>query len=157
MIKDKTPDTKDKLVWKWLKGQTTTKAEFGDPIASAVYKLCIYSGATEDLVSQAVVPSGTLWKAISNKGYKYKDKFGTSDGVTKVVLKGKGANKSKALVKGKGVNVDIPPDASDSMKELDLPVRVQLVNGDNGICFEADYQIGDIKKNVPGKFKAKAQ
>ena len=43
------------------------------------------------------------------------------------------------------------------MVDLDLPVKVQVVNEDNGICFESEFLAGDIKKNVPGKFKGKAQ
>ena len=157
VIKDKSPDTKDKLIWKWLKGTTTSQSEFADPINSADYTLCIYT--PQGLVSESVVPpSTTLWSTISTKGYKYKDKPGSQDGITKIILKGNvNPNKSKALVKGKGTNLDDIPDATNPTVDLDLPVKVQLVNEDNGICFEADYGPADIKKNVPGKFKAKKQ
>ena len=105
-----------------------------------------------------VPPGGGLWSPISTKGYKYKDKPGTNSGITKVILKGnQNPNKAKALVKGKGLNLDDIPDATDTTKDLDLPVKVQLVNEDNGKCFEANYGMADIKKNVPGKFKAKKQ
>jgi hypothetical protein len=37
----------------------------------------------------------------ASKGYKYKDKTGSSDGVTKAILKANLSDKSKALVKGR--------------------------------------------------------
>jgi hypothetical protein len=49
------------------------------------------------------------------------------------------------------------PTATNPALDLDLPVKVQLVNEDNGECFESDFTSTDIKKNVPGKFKGKAQ
>jgi hypothetical protein len=154
-----TNDTKDKLIWKWLKGQATTQSEFANPTTTADYTLCVYTGSGENLVADAVVPpSATLRKPLSDKGYKYKDNPGTEDGVTKILVKGNLLpNKSKALVKGKGVFLNPVQPATNPALDLDLPVRVQLVNEDNGICLEADYQTADIKKNVPGTFKAKAQ
>ena len=102
-------------------------------------------------------PNATLWSPIGSKGYKYKDKNGTEFGVQKIILKGSDQNKSKALLKGKGVDLpDLPP-ANDPLLALDLPVKVQLINNSNGICFEGVYNSGDIKKNVPELFKAKAQ
>ena len=37
---------------------------------------------------------------------------------------------------------------------LTLPVKVQLVNNDNGLCFEANYTAA--KNNSTSKFKAEA-
>ncbi len=157
-MKNKTPDSKDKLIWKWIKGETTDQSEFADPTSTATYSLCVYSGASPTLVAEVnVSASGSLWKPIGSKGYKYKDKNGTQDGIQKIILKGKDQNKSKALVKGKGDNLpDLPP-ASNPALALDLPVTVQLINHDNGICFEGVYDSGDVKKNEPALFKAKAQ
>lgn len=45
--------TKDKLVWKWLKGQATSQAEFGDPLTSTDYALCIYAGTTSALLEES--------------------------------------------------------------------------------------------------------
>ena len=47
-------------------------------------------------------PSLSKWSVIGTKGYKYKDKPGSEDGIQKVIVKGSTSNKSKALVKGKG-------------------------------------------------------
>jgi hypothetical protein len=165
VLKDNTDDSKDKLVYKWLKGAIpSVQADYADPVTTADYTLCVYTGASDTLVAEAAVPPNNLcagvpcWKAISDKGYKFKDKAGTNDGVTKVILKSNSnPGKSKALVKGKGTGLPDFPAASNPALDLDLPVLVQLVNEDNGNCFESEFDTGDIKKNVPGKFKGKAQ
>ena len=158
LVKNKTPDSKDKLIWKWIKGEATSQTEFSDPISTATYSLCVYSGASPTLVAEVNVSAGGgLWSPIGSKGYKYKDKNGTQDGIQKIILKGSDQNKSKALVKGKGTDLpDLPP-ASNPALALDLPVTVQLINHDNGICFGGVYDSGDVKKNEPALFKAKAQ
>jgi hypothetical protein len=59
-------------------------------------------------------------------------------------------------VKGKGTNLPDLPIANNPALALDLPVRVQLVNQDNMLCFEGTFASGDVKKNNPAQFKAKA-
>ncbi len=41
MLKKSTPD-KDSIKWKWLKGERTTLLEYGDPLTSTNYQVCIY-------------------------------------------------------------------------------------------------------------------
>jgi hypothetical protein len=156
LVKDNATDSKDKLIFKWIKGDLTDKTDFADPTATATYDLCIYSSVTEDLVGTAQVgPSALLWTE-NTKGYKYKDSNGTQSSIQKIIVKAGAQGKAKALVKGKGVDLpDLPPAANSSL-DLDLPVRVQLVNSDSGVCFEGTFDTGDIRKNEPGKFKGKA-
>jgi hypothetical protein len=152
IVKDKSPDSKDKLVWKWIKGASTDTAEFADPTDTAVYSLCLYAGTSAALIADALVPpSPSLWKPISTKGFKYLDKNTTQDGIKKIVLKASIVDKAKAIVLGKGDGLPTvtPP--------LALPVVAQLVNSDSGICWQGVYDSGDIKKNEAEKFKAKAQ
>lgn len=142
--------TKDKLVWKWIKGQTTTQADFQNPIATARYALCVYGNGA--LVGESLVTPSPSWSLLSTKGYKYLDKNGTQDGIQKIILKGSAGNKAKVLVKGKGANLD------DIVPPLALPVRVQLVNSDNGECFEGVFATpADVKKNAAGLFKGNSQ
>jgi len=142
--------TKDKIVWKWVKGQTTPTVDFADPLATASYALCVYSNGA--LVGESLVGPGPGWSAISTKGFKFLDKNGAQDGIQKIILKASTANKSKALVKGKGANL------TDIVPPLTLPVVVQLVNSDNGLCFQGDFlNAGDVKKNAAGLFKGKNQ
>jgi len=154
LIKHKQLDFKDKLVWKWIKGQATTQAELGDPINSADYRLCVYAGtAASALVGVSVPANPTKWSEIPGNGYRYKDENTAVSGVRTILVKGSAQNKSKALVKGKGRGVfpDLP------LAALPLPVTAQLVNSDTSVCFQAVYGSGDVIKNDPDQFKAKAQ
>lgn len=152
VVKDKADDTKDKLIWKWIKGAATSQAELGDPTADANYTLCLYAGSTAALVGQALVPaSASAWSAISTKGYKYKDALAAADGITKVVLKGSAQPKAKALVKGKGSGLP------DLTLPIEAPVIVQLRNSASGICWGASYGAPQLIKNQAGLLKGKAQ
>ena len=150
VIKDKTDDSKDKLVWKWIKGANTSQAEFADPITTANYALCFYSGPSASLIDSADVGPGSDWTPISTKGYKYKDATGAQSGVKKIVLKGSTTNKSKALVKGKGTGL---PDFTLPIPPGDLPLIVQLRNNQTGVCWEGVF--ATPLKNVAGLFKDK--
>ena len=147
-------DTRDKLVWRWVKGQSTSTAEFADPTNNAKYTLCLYAGSSSALIAEAAVPpDGVKWVAIADKAYKYKDNSGAADGIRKVLLKGSDRDKAKALVKGKGPNLPDP-----SLGSLPLPVRAQLVKSDRDtICLEATYDGADILKNEADQFRAKAR
>lgn len=149
LIKNGSPDTKDKLIWKWIKGQNTSQADFGNPTVGASYALCIYAGdPVQTRIAEALVAPGIGWAQLSSKGYKFLDKAGSQDGIQKIVVKGGIAGKAKALVKGKG------PNLSDPTPPLQLPVTVQLINSDSGICWESTFAtLADVKKNVSGQFK----
>jgi len=153
VVKDKSPDSKDKLVWKWIRGQSTSTSEFEDPVdlmGDTNYALCIYAGSASARIADMRVPPGFGWSNISTKGFKYLDNPGINGGIQKMILKANLDDKAKALVKGKGVNLPTiaPP--------LALPVTVQLVNSSTGVCWEGTYAAPDLKKNEAGTFKAKA-
>ena len=116
VVKDKSPDSKDKLIWKWIKGAATTRNDFEDPSSTAKYALCVYENGSL-IASPGVPPGPPAWSLIGSKGFKYKDNLGTEDGIQKIILKSGTAGKAKALVKGKGDNLPTitPP--------LALPVR----------------------------------
>jgi hypothetical protein len=148
VIKNNSNNAKDKLTWKWIKGANTSTAEFGDPdMGTATYALCIYDNGA--LLDSAVVAPGTGWTPISTNGFKFLDKTGAQDGVTKMILKASTNSKSKALVKGKGNNLPdgFPP-------PLTGPVTVQLVNSQSGICWESVMN-SPFLKNIAGNFKDK--
>ena len=154
IMKNESPDTKDTLSWKWIKGQSTTQAEFGVPTATTQYALCIYAGAAAALAADYAVPGGAVkWSPIGTTGYKYKDSGGSADGITKIVLKGGAQDKSKCLVKGKGGNLD-----DVVLEDLDNNslVIVQLVNDSTSVCFESTFTPADfITVNDPMQFKAR--
>jgi hypothetical protein len=152
-LKDKTPDKKDSLNWKYIKGAATTLADFGAPLASTDYTVCIYDGsAAPQPILLAHAPAGgtcgtkPCWKTIKD-GFKYNDKLLTPDGLQQVLLKSGPATKVKILVKGKADNLPMPS------LPLTTPVTVQI-KSKNGVCWEAHY--GTAQKNTSEQFRAKA-
>ena len=158
-IKNTTPDTKDTLTWKWSKGVPTTQDDFGLPVLTRTYALCVYD--TTGLVLSAEVSAdamcstarGTVpcWSTVRFTGIKYKDKAGASDGVTAITCKGSTVNgKSSITFKGKGTNLP------DPTLPLSGPVTAQFINTDSGICFTGTYSGAGITKNDGVQFKGKA-
>jgi hypothetical protein len=159
--KDKSPDTKDQLQWKWSKGSVTSKAEFGTPLTTTSYQLCIYDG-TPTLIFDAAIPAGGLcgasnpkpcWKD-KPKGFAYKDKDLTPEGVDQLKLQeGLVAGKAQIQLKAKSSALD------DPALPFSQPVIVQLHNAESGLCWEAVYS-APASKNVSGppvgQFKDKA-
>lgn len=137
LLKNKPEDKKDKLIWKWLKGAISPKADFGDPLVDENYLLCLYDGG--GLRASSLAPAGGLcsgkpcWKE-KTKGFQYKDKDLTPDGVNLLKLgAGVEVGKAKIFVKGKGANLQLP-----DLSTLTTPVIVQLVNN-AGICWETVF------------------
>jgi hypothetical protein len=159
LLKDDAADNaRDKLIWKWIKGEKTDFVDFGAPLATDDYTLCIYeaAGGQPSLLLSATAPAGgqcagrNCWKALSTKGFKYKDKDLTPDGLDRILLKSGDNEKAKILVKGKGANLALP-----SPLDVELPVTVQLQSA-NGECWEAKYFPIGVRRNTSSLFKAKA-
>jgi hypothetical protein len=149
-INDKLDDNKDKLSWKWNKGEATTQSEFGDPTTSANYSLCIYGNGA--LVGQSLIlADGIKWSTFSTKGYKYKDKLASVDGIKNVTLKAGVDDKAKLSVKGKGGGLP------DLTLPIAAPVAVQLRNNDSELCWGAEFSALQLTKNELGKLKGKVK
>jgi hypothetical protein len=143
--------TKDKMVFKWLKGAQTDVSDFGLPTGTTAYALCLYAGPLNTQLGGAEVSADALLWSVTTTGFKYKDPAGIDDGIQKVILKAGAADQSKALAKGKGENLpDLDPGP------VALPVTAQLVNSD-GVCFEGVFDTTDVIRNEVGLFKGKAQ
>jgi hypothetical protein len=150
LLKNKLDDGRDKLIWKWIKGQPTTLAELQDPLDTANYALCVFDGPGAALRLQMdIPPSGALWSPLGSGGYRYYDFTAAEDGAQRVLLKGSTGAKSKALVRGAGGALEDPLDDS----ALALPVRVQLINHETGKCFESTFN--SFKRSTTEQFKAK--
>jgi hypothetical protein len=154
LFNDKTPDTSDQVTFKWVKGQETQTPDFGSPLTSDGYALCVFDAAN-NLVFKSTAPAGGVcgtkpcWKALGVKGFGYKDSARTPDGADKITLKAGLAGKAKAQFKGKG------PDLPSFGLPLPLPATVQLQSG-NGQCWAASFSAAGVSTNTATQFKGKA-
>jgi hypothetical protein len=152
VIKDRSPETRDQLTWKWSKGTATSKADFGAPLTVTEYELCLYDGS--GLVMHGSAPASGIckngkpcWKD-QRKGYLYKDSDLTPDGLQQIKLgEGLEDGKAKITVKGKGELLDMPPDLDD----LTSPITVQLLRT-GGTCWQAVYSAPFLQQE-PEQFK----
>ncbi len=155
LYKDKSPDKRDKLIYKWIRGQATTQAALASPLTTAGYDLCLYAGSTAALIMESHVDPGANWSPISNKGYRYKDKTLAQDGTQRIILKASDSDRSKALWKGKGANL---PDAlAVALPIAEFPVVVQLINDQGSVCMESTFEAADAKKNESDQLKLRDQ
>ncbi len=160
VIRDGDTPGGERLVWKWLRGSTTT-AEFGDPLAGDGFDLCLWENG--DLVSHTGVAPGGMcgslpcWKAtgamFAPSGYKFKDKSANGAGVYQVLLK-EGAGAAKILWKARGSNLDLPGAASSAEYFGDAHLKVQVLRDDGAACWESDFGAADFKANTAEKLKA---
>ncbi len=146
-------DAKDLLKWKWLKGERTTTAEWGTPLSTTSYQLCLYD-STGLRLSATIPPGGTClgkpcWKAAGITGFKYKNKALTPDGIQQLTLKAGADGKAKIGLLGKGGNLAMP-----DLSTLGQPVTVQIQNSDE-LCWEAIYSSPPTAQS-PALFKDKA-
>jgi hypothetical protein len=159
-LRDRLPDIRDVLGFKWLKGAATAAADFGNPLGGGTsYDLCVYdeSGDVPTLLQHAHIPAGGFcgtkpcWRASGGglKGYRYNDRAASADGIRKIVLKPGAQGKAKVIVKGKGEQLALPglPLAQDSQ------VHVQLKSS-TGTCWGAAYATPPVKNDLE-QFKDK--
>ncbi len=149
---DKTPDSGDQVTFKWTRGAATSNADFGSPTTTDDYALCVFAPGLVlklDAPAGGVCGTSTCWKAVSVKGFNYKDPLRTPDGVDKIALRAGLAGKAKVLLKGRADNLPNLP------LPLALPATVQLQSA-NGKCWEGRFTATGQKINSTVEFKGKA-
>jgi hypothetical protein len=152
LIKDKPGERSDRLTWKWLHGAATSKGDFGTPLTTTDYEVCLYDGAN-NLIARACAPADGLcdgkpcWRD-KGRGYKYRKRDLSESGTKnslQIDLKEGVAGKAKIIVKGKGGNPVVPA------LPVSQPIRAQIVN-EGGACWEATFS-APAKQNSPPIFK----
>jgi hypothetical protein len=137
-----------KLSWKWTSSGVVMPGDFGSPTTTTNYVLCLYDQTGRKLSGLAPADGtcGTkpCWKT-TRTGFKYVDKDGTPDGITRELLKsGTAAGKGKIRVK----DIVVPT------LPLTTPVRVQLRQDSSNTCWEATYSTASSSDST--RFKAKS-
>ena len=145
--------TRDELTWRWNRGDQTTLAELGDPLTSTSYAFCLYdASAGPQPLSNLAVPAGGFcsrkpcWKKLRN-GFKYQSRLYTPDGVFGLRLKAAGPGAATVRLGAAGPVFVMPP------IPFTPPVVVQLLNTENGACWQATYS--NFLENEDYRIKAR--
>ena len=137
----KTDDPKQSsLKYKWRAGDTPISADFGDPLASDTYALCVYTGAST-LVAQADANAGgtcgdkPCWKT-RNGTYKFKDRDRTPNGMGAMDLKSK-----DGILTGFSVSAAKSNLVVSDLSGVTMPLTVQVQRGGSlpGQCWESNF------------------
>jgi hypothetical protein len=150
-VKNRTPDSLDRLTWKWTRGQATVPTDFGTPETDTAYDFCIYAGGK--LVSRSTAPAGGLcrgracWRQTAT-GWAFTKNDAEPRTLQKLVLRAGGDGRAKVLVKGKGALLALP-----TLPLQGMPIRTQVVNAD-GQCWEATFTT--TLRNDSDRLKAKS-
>lgn len=137
LLSDREPDDKDRLAWKWTKGASTDLGDFGDPVSTDDYALCLYEGS--DLRASILIPAGgtcfggLCWRATS-AGFSYRNKLASGSGISQMTLKPGDAGKAQIQIKGSGADLRMP-----ALDTIAPPLHVQLRNLGNGICWGSTF------------------
>ncbi len=152
VLKDDADDSRDRMYWKWTKGEATAAGDLGDPTGTDGYAVCLYDGSDADqLIFEARAPAGPSWKLLGSatnpKGFKYKDRDGTPDGISKLQVKAGADGKAKIVLKAAGANLSASPLGMPTTP-MPLPLIVQVQGAGN--CWEAEYT--SAAQNAGGAF-----
>lgn len=135
-------------------------SDYGDPVGgTTAYKLCVYDDQDalqgEYTVDQggATCDGNPCFTTAGDKGFKYKDKLLTDDGVGKMNLFGGDAGKGKIVVVGKNKEGTMPTGAAAGL-DGSTSATAQLL-AEDAACFEA--VLTDVKKNDGLLFKGVAK
>lgn len=147
-VKDRSGVLGDQFQWKWGSGVATALGDFGDPLATTNYAVCVYdtTAATPALRLSLRVPGGgdcggrLCWKALGDNGFKYGDPALTPDGVYKMLLKAGPDGRARLQVLARGPVLALPPQTNGQIFDQDLSVVAQLVNdAPGGTCWESRF------------------
>jgi hypothetical protein len=131
---------KDRLIWKWQAG-TIQAADISSPIDQTDLAVCLYD--QDGSVLGGALPSGAPWSANRKGDFRYKDASGAAHGAQKVEIK---FSRPSIAIKAKGSALGLPA------LPLSTTVTAQLVNLDNGMCWESSFPTFEISDDR--KFKA---
>jgi cysteine-rich repeat protein len=145
---------KDKITWAWRSSAAVALADFGSPLATADYTLCVIEQGGGVLRSSRTAPAGGVCGSRScwttgTSALRYRDKEGTPEGLSAITLRaGADVGRGKITVKGKGPLLDLPA------LGFTPPVIVRLVRDDASVCWEATYSTAQA--NDAQTFKARS-
>jgi PKD repeat protein len=146
VLRDPGVDARRTLAFTWS-GAPTSLAEIGDPTATTEVALCVYDAG--GLALATGVRPGSEWASLGASGFRFKDAAAEPGGLASARLKPSPTSGS-LTVKGKGAHLPEPP------LPLALPVVVQWVASDTGVCWQGSYAAGPATRNTATLFRARS-
>ena len=161
---------RERFVVRMLQGPALAQTDLGNPLDASqggtgtAYAVCVYDDASALAVELAVARAGDLcagkpcWRPIGHapndprgpgKGYRYRDRELSADGVLSLVYRGGDAGRSQVVVNGKGAS--LPPGIPAALAAASS-VTVQLRSSD-GLCLSLD--LDEIQTQDSTTFKAR--
>lgn len=137
--KNVTDASKDVFRWSWLRGTATNATDFGAPDAITSFSVCAYDQSGARRVLNLFVPAGgscagkPCWRPYFYSGWRYTDKLASPSGITALTLTPGATGYASIKLKGSAANLQAPT------PPFQPPVRVQMINHLNNVCWEARY------------------
>lgn len=146
---------RDKLQWKWRYGAETLLSDFGNPSLATDYALCVYDkagGSVRDVMEAHALAGGNCkkgpcWVATSD-GWMYRDSDGRRGPLRSLQLVAGADGSASIRLKASGPALAPPP----MPLALDPSMRMQLVNVESGLCWEAEFSTAT--SNLATEFRA---
>lgn len=161
---------RERLVVRMLQGPALAQTDLGNPLdagqggTGTAYAVCVYDDASALAVELQVARAAALcagkpcWRPIGHapndprgpgKGYRYRDRELTADGVLSLTYRGGDAGRSQVVVNGKGTSL---PAGIPAALATATSATVQL-RSSNGLCLSID--LDDIQTQDSTTFKAR--
>lgn len=131
------------IEWRFQKGPILSAPDFGDPLATTSYVMCVYDDGV--LVGETEVgPSASRWNRVGNqRGYQYKNKSAGAGDVTSMRLDGRVEGGSMVAV---DANLRLTPASDQAIFSARTGIMLQLLVS-NGGCFESTFSGDRIRWN----------
>ncbi len=148
LLRQGSPADKNRMAWKWRKGAATTKADFGNPITTDGYTLCLYDAGALVSISR-VIGSCDVKPCWTDRpdGFLFHDKSLQPFGVRSVKLAAGVDGKATEAFDGRGASLSLPDPAS-----LTGPIDVQLRRNGSLLCWGAHFS-APFQKDAGGLLK----
>lgn len=143
--------------WLWRRGEAFDEVSLGSPGLDTTYALCIWDmvDAVPYLVGDVHVrPSADLWRDLGAKGWKYADRYASSEGAQKIQLKPGSDGSTLVKFSAGGPLLEFREPAEPGAHfQMEPDVVVQLVNSD-GHCWTSRYLPADVTSGSGEPFQA---
>jgi hypothetical protein len=161
-LKDRAGADRDQVKWKWSNGDYFTFFDLGDPLTTTAYRVCVYdeSATSPRLAFSLDLEPGGSWTSRAGRGWYYKDRDASADGVGKLQIAAPVGGRPKITLSAKGGGVPLPgPWATERYFEQAPNLTVQLVAQSPFVapsCWTARFDGSNTRANDGQGFKATA-